>query len=96
MHVLDRIGLQLRKRLIVAADDVVVNEWEGTSRDGGEARGFEQWRFDAEARVVEHSMWSSLSIATTPELRFAVRALVTQPRAAIAFARARLAAGKAR
>jgi len=95
-RVLERIGLQLQKRLIVAAEDVVTNSWAGTSRAGREACGFEEWHFDKEARVIEHSMWSSLSIAAPTDPSFAIRSLVTQPRAAIAFLRARLAVARVR
>jgi hypothetical protein len=95
-HVLRRIGLQLRKRLVSATDDVIVNAWTGASRDGSAARGFEEWRFDADARVVEHSMWSSLSVVEPTGFSLVVRSLVGQPRAAFAFARARFIEARSR
>ena len=51
-------GLQIRKTLVSAERDVLVNNNESTFRDGRFGGGIETWRFDADGKVIEHHMYS--------------------------------------
>lgn len=78
----------LSKRLVVAADGVIVNEWTGSLGGRTHATGIEVWRFDGDGLIVEHTMYSYLNArpATSPLQR--LRLLVAYPLTALAFGRA--------
>lgn len=80
----------LRKKLVTAAGDTIVNTW--TSDFGGRTPGggIETWRFDAEARVREHTMWTFFEIRPSTDLVQRLRLLAAHPRIAAAFLRATL------
>jgi hypothetical protein len=61
MQAIDEAQLVLRKQLVAAGPDVIANEWRGTTR-AGEARGSETWVFDAEGKVREHRLLTSLGV----------------------------------
>jgi SnoaL-like domain len=88
MTVMERIGLTVQKRLLVAAGDLLVNDWEGATRSGSPARGFERWRFDTDGLVVEHYIGSFLDVTSAHKISTQLRTLLRSPRMAIAFLRA--------
>lgn len=45
----------LTKRLVVAADGVLVNEWTGSLAGRTHATGVEVWRFDGDGLIAEHA-----------------------------------------
>jgi nuclear transport factor 2 (NTF2) superfamily protein len=79
---------RLAKRLLVAADGVIVNEWTGSLGGRTHATGIEAWRFDDHGLICEHTLYSYLDArpATSPRQR--LRLLAAHPRTALAFARA--------
>jgi hypothetical protein len=89
MTVLRSVGLRLKKRLLVASGEVIMNDWHGELANGAMARGVERWRFDAQARVVEHDMFTHLDVRPSTSTLQRLRLLVCQPRIAIPFLRAR-------
>ncbi len=88
-------SLQVRKQLVAASDDTIVNTWEGTIGRGGQARGTEIWRFDATGAVCHHRMQSSLAVRPDDDLTQRLRLLLLYPRTALAFLRAQLRASHA-
>jgi hypothetical protein len=78
-----RIG----KTLIVAADGVIVNEWQGTIAGTTKTRGIERWTFDADGRVIDHVMYTFLAVRPSTSAVQRLRMLLAYPRTAVAFAR---------
>jgi ketosteroid isomerase-like protein len=83
-------GFSLRKSLVSAAGDVIVNKWESDFRGRTRGGGIETWRFDSDGRVAEHHMYTHFEIRPATDLRQRLRLLVTHPRIAVAFLRATL------
>jgi hypothetical protein len=87
-----RRGFRVRKTLVAADDDVIVNRWEGTIGRSDRVRGMESWRFDDSGRVVEHHAWTFLDVRPATGLVARLRLAATAPRTAVAFLRAERAA----
>jgi ketosteroid isomerase-like protein len=83
----------ITKTLRVAADGVIVNEWEGTIAGRTKTRGIERWTFDAEGRVSEHAMYTFLAVRPSSSLLQRLRMLSAYPRTAAAFARSQAKVG---
>jgi hypothetical protein len=83
----------LRKTLVSAADDTIVNTWTGSLGGRTDAQGIEYWRFDGDAKVREHRMYSLMNVkpATNPLAR--LRMALAYPLSSLAFLRARKRAG---
>src|SRR4051794_37256498 len=77
----------ITKTLCVAADGVMVNEWQGTISGRTKTRGIERWTFGADGRVIEHAMYTFLSVRPSSSPIQRLRMLGTYPRTAAAFAR---------
>lgn len=78
---------RLRKRLLTATGDLIVNDWTGSVRGRTRAEGIEYWRFDEDRLVREHRMLSFLNVkpSTSPLQR--LRLAFTMPVTAMAFLR---------
>jgi hypothetical protein len=83
----------LRKTLVSAADDTIVNVWTGSLGGRTDAEGIEYWRFDDEGNVREHRLYSLMNVkpSTSPLAR--ARMAFAYPLSALAFLRARRRAG---
>jgi hypothetical protein len=86
---------RIAKTLIVAADGVIVNEWEGTIAGSTKTRGIERWSFDADGKVVDHVMYTFLAVRPSTSAVQRLRMLLAYPRTAAAFARNQAAVGAA-
>jgi hypothetical protein len=86
-------GFTLRKTLVSAADDTIVNTWVGSLGGRTDAQGIEYWRFDDAGKVREHRLYSLMNVkpATNPLAR--LRMALSYPLSALAFLRARKRAG---
>jgi hypothetical protein len=86
-------GFSLRKTLLSAAGDTIVNTWTGSLGGRTEAEGIEYWRFDDDGNVREHRMYSLMNVkpSTSPLAR--ARMAFAYPLSALAFLRARKRAG---
>lgn len=83
----------LRKTLLSAGGDTIVNTWSGTLGGRTDAEGIEYWRFDDEGKVREHRLYSLMNVkpSTSPLAR--LRLAAAYPLSALAFLRARKRAG---
>lgn len=88
MSALHAEHFRLKKRLLVAGDGVIVNEWRGTIGDSRPASGIECWIFGPAAEVEVHRMYSFLSVRSSRSWRQRLLLLLTYPRTAMAFDRA--------
>jgi hypothetical protein len=88
-----RRGFTLRKTLLSASDDTIVNTWTGSLAGRTDAEGIEYWRFDDAGRVREHRMYSLMNVkpSTSPLAR--ARMALAYPLSSLAFLRARRRAG---
>jgi hypothetical protein len=84
------LGLQVRKRLLAVTSDSIINDWAGSYRGRGEARGVEVWRFDPFARVIDHRLYGFLRVRPSMGPLQGLRMLVGSPRIALTFGRHRL------
>ena len=83
----------LRKTLLAADGDTIVNTWAGSIGGRTDAQGIEYWRFDGEGKVREHRLYSLMNVkpATHPLAR--LRLSMSYPKTALAFLRSRKRAG---
>jgi nuclear transport factor 2 (NTF2) superfamily protein len=79
----------LTKRLVVAADGVLVNEWRGSLAGRTHASGIEVWRFDDAGLIAEHTMYSYLNTGPESSPMRRLRLLASYPLTAMAFLRAK-------
>ncbi len=84
-----RHGFTVRKTVVAADEDTIVNRWEGTFGSRQPCRGIESWRFDSAGLVAEHRAETFLRVRPAGAIRAQVRLLLGAPRVAIALARAR-------
>jgi hypothetical protein len=71
--------LRLRKELLAAEEQTIVNSWSGRLGTAHEACGMELWRLDDQRRVVEHRMWSYFDVRDVSSLRGRLRLLSAYP-----------------
>ena len=83
----------LRKTLLTASGDTIVNTWTGSLGGRTDAEGIEYWRFDDEGRVREHRMYSLMNVRPSTDPRARARMAAAYPLSALAFLRARKRAG---
>jgi hypothetical protein len=83
---------QLEKRLLVAADGMIVNEWTGSLGGRTHAIGIESWRFDDGGLICEHKLYSYLNARSARSPLQRLRLLLAYPLTAAAFLRAELRA----
>jgi hypothetical protein len=83
----------LRKTLLSAAGDTIVNTWTGSLGGRTEAEGIEYWRFDADGKVREHRMYSLMNVKPSASPLARARMAMAYPASALAFLRARKRAG---
>lgn len=83
-----RRGFRVGKTLVAVGDDTIVNRWDGELGGRPGAHGTETWRFDADARVVEHWACTFLAVRPASSLVARLRVLVADPRTALALLRA--------
>ena len=77
----------LRKRLLAAAGDTIVNEWHGTLGGRTQARGVEWWRFDADGKVAEHVLMSYMNVRPSTSWVQRARLSMYYPLSALALLR---------
>ena len=87
-------GFWLEKTLTSASDDTIVNHWVGGLGGRTDAQGIEYWRFDDEARVREHRMYSFLNVKPSRSLLQRLRLMLAYPRTALSFLRAQRKASR--
>lgn len=83
----------VRKTVIAAADGVLVNGWEGSSRRRTEMRGLEVWAFDDQSQVVRHLLHTFVDVRPAASWRARLRVLVASPGLALTLAAAERRAG---
>lgn len=67
--------IAVRKELVAAADDVLVNSWTGGFDGGQNQRGVEIWTF-GNGLVIHHQMFTFLDVLPADSLRARLRATV--------------------
>ena len=84
---MDARGFRLRKRMLAAENDTLVNEWSGTLGGRTDAQGVEHWRFDGDGKVYDHRMLTFMNVkpSTSPLQR--LRLLAAYPLTAVTFLR---------
>ncbi len=91
---LQAIDGRIRKTLIVAANDVLVNQWEGSLLGAKSATyGAEFWYFDGTGHVTRNVLYQSLDPKPLFHPLTGVRSLFSHPRLSISYLAAR---GRAR
>ncbi|MFL5887246.1 MAG: hypothetical protein ACJ77M_19425 [Thermoleophilaceae bacterium] len=75
---------EVRRTLVSATGDTVVDEWEG-----GGNKGIEYWRFNSDGLVYEHRAYGHLDVEPPPGLRERARMMLAHPRAALGLLRQR-------
>ena len=83
----------LRKTLVSAAGDTIVNTWTGSLGGRTDAEGIEYWRFDDAGKVREHRLYSLMNVKPTANPLARARMAFAYPLSALAFLRARKRAG---
>lgn len=83
----------LRKTLLSADGDTVVNTWTGSLGGRTDAHGIEYWRFDGAGKVREHRMYSLMNVKPSASPLARARMALAYPASALAFLRARRRAG---
>jgi hypothetical protein len=58
MGALERSGIEVSKRLVCAANELLVNEWQGRRGSTELMSGMEWWAFDCAGKVREHHLHS--------------------------------------
>jgi hypothetical protein len=86
-------GFTLRKTLLSATGDTVVNTWTGSLGGRTDAQGIEYWRFDDAGKVREHRMYSLMNVKPSTNPLARVRMALAYPLSSLAFLRARKRAG---
>jgi hypothetical protein len=81
----------VRKRLVAANDNTIVNNWTG--RLGGSAsavaRGIEVWQFGPDGLVIEQHLYGFLNAGPDTAIKPNIRLLLSHPVNALTFARVR-------
>ncbi|MDQ3935081.1 MAG: nuclear transport factor 2 family protein [Actinomycetota bacterium] len=83
----------LRKTLVSAADDTIVNTWTGSLGGRTDAEGIEYWRFDGDGKVRQHRLYSLMNVKPSTNPLGRARMAFAYPLSALAFLRARKRAG---
>ena len=86
-------GFTLRKSLLSAAGDTIVNTWVGSLGGRTDAHGIEYWRFDDAGKVREHRMYSLMNVKASTNPLARLRMALAYPASALAFLKARKRAG---
>ena len=86
-------GFSLRKTLLSAEGDTVVNTWTGSLGGRTDAHGIEYWRFDEAGKVREHRMYSLMNVKPAASPLARARMAFAYPLSALSFLRARRRAG---
>lgn len=82
LTVAGRSGIDIHKTLLTVGDDWIVNDWAGTM-GGRPVRGLEAWRFDADGKVDQHRIYSTLSARPSTDVRARLRAVLNYPAFAV-------------
>jgi ketosteroid isomerase-like protein len=83
----------LRKTLLSADGDTIVNTWTGSLGGRTDAQGIEYWRFDDAGKVREHRMYSLMNVKPSSNPLARARMALAYPASALAFLKARKRAG---
>ena len=86
-------GFTLRKTLLSATGDTVVNTWTGSLGGRTDAQGIEYWRFGDDGKVREHRMYSLMNVKPAAHPLARLRMALAYPLSSLAFLRARKRAG---
>ena len=86
-------GFSLRKTLLSASGDTIVNTWTGSLGGRTDAEGIEYWRFDDAGNVREHRMYSLMNVKPAASPLARARMAFAYPVSSLAFLRARRRAG---
>lgn len=78
----------LRKTLVSATDDTIVNTWTGSLGGRTDAQGIEYWRFDDAGKVREHRMYSLMNVKPSTHPLARLRMALSYPLSALAILRA--------
>ena len=81
-------GFTLRKTLLSAAGDTIVNTWVGSLGGRTDAQGIEYWRFDDDGKVREHRMYSLMNVKPSTHPLARLRLALAYPLSSLAFLRA--------
>lgn len=76
---LHRRGFRVRKALLAADAETIVNDWHGTRRGGADAFGVEVWRFNERGEVVEHLLTGYLDVRPATNLLARLRLGLSAP-----------------
>lgn len=85
---MDAHRLFVAKKVVAAADGVIVNTWTARLNGRGDSRGIEVWRFDADGLVRDHQLYNYLSVHPSGSLVARLRLALAYPRTALDMLRA--------
>jgi hypothetical protein len=86
-------GFTLRKTLLSAGGDTIVNTWTGSLGGRTDAQGIEYWRFGDDGKVREHRMYSLMNVKPSTHPLARLRMALAYPLSSLAFLRARKRVG---
>ncbi|MEA2479057.1 MAG: hypothetical protein QOJ07_979 [Thermoleophilaceae bacterium] len=88
LEAMEARSFRLHKTLTAVSGDTIVNQWEGTLGGRTDAQGIEYWRFDADAKVSEHRMYTFMNVKPSSSPIQRLRLTIAYPATALAFLRA--------
>lgn len=91
---MERRQMYVAKTLVLADATTIVNEWTGTVRGRGSARGIEVWVRDQDGLVVDQRLYGFTDARPESSPVANARMLAAHPLTALAFTRARIGAGR--
>jgi len=81
---------KVRKHIVAATDDTIVNEWCGGPRGRTDGCGIEIWRFDDEGKVIDQHAYNCLKVRSPLHPIQVLKLLLSSPGMTLAAGWARL------
>jgi len=79
----------VRKRLVAANENTIVNNWTGRLAGSAAARGIEVWQFGPDGLVIDQHLYGFLNTGPDTAIKPNIRLLLSHPVNALTFARVR-------
>jgi hypothetical protein len=89
-------GYSVKKTLLSADGNIIVNEWTGRFPGSDRSAGVEVWRFNTEGKVCEHRLFAFFDVRPVTSPIAGARVALGRPRLALRLLRARLKRAPAR
>lgn len=92
LRAMAKCDFSLRKSLVTAAPELIVNRWEGAFGAAQGAEGLEIWHLRGD-RVIAHELYGFFAVRHSRDLLARLRVALVRPRVAITFLREQRRAG---